>query len=41
MQPLILELQNLQEALKGNDKSLLRDALQFAHDQRAKLLNKS
>ncbi len=41
MQPLILELQNLQEALKGNDKSLLRDALQYAHDQRAKLLNKS
>jgi prephenate dehydrogenase len=35
--PLILELQNVQEALKDNDKTRLLDMLQFAHDQRAKI----
>jgi prephenate dehydrogenase len=41
MLPLILGLQNLQEAIRQGDKTRLREALQYAHDQRAKLLNKS
>jgi prephenate dehydrogenase len=36
--PLALELKNFQETLAGKDKSSLRDALQYAHDQRSKLL---
>jgi prephenate dehydrogenase len=36
--PLLLELQNLREALRNENKILLREALQHAHDQRAKLL---
>lgn len=35
--PLILELQNLQEMLKHDDKSRLHEMLQLAHDQRAKM----
>jgi len=38
LQPLILELQNTQEAFKGEDKSPLRDILQCAHDLRSKLI---
>ena len=36
--PLLLELQNLREALRNENKTLLRESLQYAHDQRAKLL---
>lgn len=36
--PFILELQGIQESLKGDDKSRLRDALQHAHDLRAQML---
>jgi len=36
--PLILELQGIQDSLKGDDKSRLRDSLQYAHDLRAKML---
>ena len=36
--PLVLELSKLQEALGAENKTLLRDALQYGHDQRAKLL---
>jgi len=36
--PLILELQGIQDSLKGDDKSRLRDSLQSAHDLRAKML---
>jgi len=35
--PLILELTKMHEALKYENKTLLREALQYAHDQRAKL----
>ena len=35
--PLIQKLQNVQEALKDNDKSRLREMLQRAHDQRARI----
>jgi len=36
--PLMLELTNVHDALKDENKTLLRDTLQYAHDQRAKLL---
>jgi prephenate dehydrogenase len=36
--PLILELQGIQDTLKGDDKSRLRDSLQYAHDLRAQML---
>jgi prephenate dehydrogenase len=36
--PLILELTKMHEALKNENKTLLRESLQYAHDQRAKLL---
>jgi len=36
--PLVLELGKLQEALGAENKTLLRESLQYAHDQRAKLL---
>jgi prephenate dehydrogenase len=38
LHPLILELQGIQESLKGDDKSRLRDSLQTAHDLRARML---
>jgi len=38
MLPLLLEMTKVQQALKNGDKSLLRESLQYAHDQRAKLL---
>ena len=38
LHPLILELQGIQESLKGDDKSRLRESLQYAHDLRAKML---
>jgi prephenate dehydrogenase len=36
--PFILELQGMQDALKDNDKTRLRDVLQHAHDLRSKLI---
>jgi len=38
MLPLLIEMTKVQQALKNGDKSLLRESLQYAHDQRAKLL---
>ena len=38
MLPLMLEMKNIHDALKDDDKTVLRDSLQHAHDQRSKLL---
>ena len=39
--PLILELGKVHEALGNENKSLLRESLQYGHDQRAKLVKSS
>jgi prephenate dehydrogenase len=36
--PLILELGKVHEALGNENKTLLRESLQYGHDQRSKLL---
>ena len=36
--PLMLELKNLHEALKGEDKSVVRESLKTAYDVRAQML---